>query len=86
MINPRLTATGVSVLVLALLTASCSKNTPATPVTPSCTDFSVSSLVLTPASVTVGTAVQGTVTLACPASERCAVSARSRGTREARPE
>ena len=64
MTHPRLRAIGLSILVVGVLTASCSKNTPTTP---SCTDTSLSSVVLTPASVTVGTAVQGTVTLACPA-------------------
>ena len=63
MTNPCLRAIGVSALVVGVLTASCSKNTPTTP---SCTDTSLSSLVLTPASVPAGTAVQGTVTLACP--------------------
>lgn len=66
MTNPRLAAIGVSVLVVGLLNASCSKNTP-NPITPSCTDFTLNNLTLTPASVAVGTPAQGSVSIACPA-------------------
>ncbi|MEQ1908948.1 MAG: hypothetical protein ABMA15_08995 [Vicinamibacterales bacterium] len=65
MTNPRLAAIGISALVVGTLAASCSKGTT---ITPSCTPVALTSLTLSPSSVAVGTSVQGTVSLSCPAS------------------